>query len=213
LPQVFIVGFGKFGKKALAQVIHLQGKARVWIIDSSPEALSQAERFPGIRVLADGPKFLTQYQEWIGNEDWIIPALPLHLAWKWLDLNLKTQPVHKAVSPPNSLGLGLPYSQFVGKGLFLSYATFLCPENCPAPIHKCFKTKESRAVPLWKFIANQGCSNGTLEVIESQQIAPGVGGYRFRELKKLKSLVLKKPPPFFVATACRCHGVIHGLTW
>ena len=90
MTQVFIVGFGKFGKKALDRVTSLWGKARVWIIDQSPEALGSKKNLPGIRVLADGPQFLTKYQDWIKDEDWVIPALPVHLAWKWLDLNLKT---------------------------------------------------------------------------------------------------------------------------
>ena len=108
---------------------------------------------------------------------------------------------------------GLPFHQVSTKGLFLSYADFLCPENCPAPLDRCFKTKEKRAVPLWKFIADQRCPTGTLKVIESRQIAPGVGGYAFKELRKIRDLARKADPPFFVGTACRCHGVINGVTW
>jgi hypothetical protein len=211
--QVFIVGFGKFGKKALPQVRRLWGKARIWIIDQSPEAFGSEGATPGIRVLADGPQFLTRYQEWIGDEDWIIPSLPIHLAWKWLDLNLKTPLKHKAVIPPAQLGSELPYSQFLGKGLFVSYATFVCPEHCPSPPRICFKTKEKRPVPLWRFLADQRCPKGILEVIESRQLAPGVGGFPFKELRRLLTLAQTAQPPFFVATACRCHGVIHGLTW
>ncbi|MBA4394207.1 MAG: potassium transporter, partial [Desulfobacca sp.] len=142
-------------------------------------------------------------------------SLPIHLAWRWLDLNLKTPSPHKAVMPPHSLGSGLPYCQRNGKGLFVSYATFVCPESCPSPPQICFKTKEKRPFPLWKFLAEQRQrgSKGFLEVIESRQLAPGVGGFPFKELRKLLDLGQKVPPPFFVATACRCHGVIHGLTW
>ncbi|MGA3086717.1 MAG: hypothetical protein ABSE95_18330 [Thermodesulfobacteriota bacterium] len=213
--QVFIVGFGKFGKMALAQWVRLWGKARIWVIDSRPEVLTALGPgpYPGIRVLADGPQFLTDYQEWIKDEDWVIPALPVHLAWKWLDLNLETRTRPKAILPPQSLGFSLPYCRTDRKGLYLSYADFICPENCPALIRHCFKTKEKRAVPLWKFLAEQQCPKGTLEVIESRQIAPGVGGYAFKELRRIRNLAQKAGPPFFVATACRCHGVIHGATW
>jgi hypothetical protein len=215
LNQVFIIGFGKFGKLALTQGVRRWGKARVWIIDSRPDALIKPEYGPssGIRVLADGPYFLTRFQKWIGNEDWIIPALPIHLAWKWLGINLKTLKGCRTVLPPKNLGVHLPFHRFDAQGLFLSYADFLCPEKCPSPLDHCFKTKEKRAVPLWRLIAYQQGLIGTLGVIESRQIAPGVGGYTFKELRRIRDLALKAPPPFFVATACRCHGVVHGVTW
>lgn len=213
MTQVFIIGFGRFGKKALPQVMRLWGKARIWIVDNSPQALDAATFIPGIRVLADGPRFLTQVQEWIGDNDWIIPAVPIHLAWKWLDLNLNLPTIHKPCSPPLRLGQGLPYSQPFEKGLFVSYADFVCPDNCPSPPNRCLKTKEKRPVPLWKFLAGRECPQGVLEVIESRQLAPGVGGFPFGELRRLLNLIQDITPPFFVATACRCHGVVHGLTW
>jgi hypothetical protein len=215
LNQAFIIGFGKFGKLALKQRVRLGDKTRVWIIDSRPEPLNQLEPglFSVIKVLADGPQFLTQFQDWIGDEDWIIPALPIHLAWKWLELNLKTSKSPKALVPPKRLGSGLPFHQVNNKGLLLSYADFECPEDCPAPLAHCFKTHKKKALPLWKFIAEQRVMHGTLVVIESRQIAPGVGGYAFKELRKIREMALKAVPPFFVATACRCHGVIHGTTW
>lgn len=188
-------------------------KPRVWIIDHSPQALDQKESFPGIRVLADGPQFLTKYQDWIKDEDWIIPALPIHLAWKWLDLNLSATLRTEVVSPPRELGSGLSYCEFLGKGLFVSYASFVCPENCPSPVGRCFKTKEKRALSLWEFLMDRRGHYGTLEVIESRQLGPGVGGFPFKELRRIKTEALRGHPPFFVATACRCHGVIHGLTW
>jgi hypothetical protein len=215
LNQVFIVGFGKFGRLALTQGTHLWKKARVWIIDFRPEALIIQESGPpaGIRVLADGPRFLTRFQKWIRDDDWVIPALPIHLAWRWLELNLKTPKGRLPVLPPKIIGPGLPFHQTGPQGLYLSYADFLCPEKCPAPAHHCYKTKKKRDVPLWKFIADQPGLEGSLGVIESRQMAPGVGGYAFKELRKVRDLARKANPPFFVATACRCHGVINGMTW
>ena len=133
MTQVFIVGFGKFGKLALPRVRRLWGKARIWIIDRDPVAFESEKSIPAVRVLADGPQFLARHQEWIGDGDWIIPSLPIHLAWKWLDLNLKPPGPPKAVLPPHHLGAGLPYCRPFGKGLFVSYATFVCPEACPSP--------------------------------------------------------------------------------
>lgn len=215
MKQVFIIGFGKYGKLAQIQGRRRWEKARFWIIDPRPGSLMATvpELSQGIRVLSDGAQFLARFQKWIGDEDWIIPALPVHLAWKWLALNLKTVKGLSLVPPPENLGSDLPFHQSSSLGLYLSYADFLCPDKCPAPLHHCYKTKEKRDTPLWKFIAEQRGLKGSLGVIESRQLAPGVGGYPFGELKKILDLARKGPPPFFVATACRCHGVIHGLSW
>jgi hypothetical protein len=213
LIQIFIIGFGRFGKKALSTVSRLWDKSRIWIIDHGPTALDPDRLLPGIRVLDDGPQFLYKHQKWIKDKDWIIPALPIHLAWKWLDLNLGNCLRQRSIIPPPNLGVGLPYHRLAENGLFLSQASFICPDDCPAPLGFCYKTKKRRTSLLWKSLIDQGCPEGRLAVIESRQIAPGVGGYRFEELKKILPLVQQAPPPFFIATACRCHGVVHGFTW
>jgi hypothetical protein len=213
LNRIFIVGFGKVGRDILPKVHRLWPKSQVWIIDRNPEALKRNRTIHGPAVLADGPQFLTRYQEWIRDEDWIIPALPIHLASQWLALNLKKSFKPRFISPDPRLGAGLPYCMVLGTGLLASYADFVCPDQCPAPLRYCFKTREKRTVPLWKFLKNHESFRGTLRVIESRQMAPGMGGYPFRELRSLLKLAYTVGPPFFVATACRCHGVIHGLTW
>jgi hypothetical protein len=207
-----MVGFGKVGKALLPRVIRQWDQSRIWIIDHNPESLNSQEALAGIRVLGDGPQFLTQNRQWIRDDDWIIPALPVHLAWKWLALNLKSHKP-KAAAPPLNWGSLLPYSQTLEDGLLLSFADFVCPDHCPAPLHHCFKTKQKRSQPLWKYLATRPCSKGTLEVIESRQMAPGMGGYPFGELRRVLKRALETGPPFYVATACRCHGVINGLTW
>jgi hypothetical protein len=215
MNKVFIVGFGKFGRMALTQGKHLWGKSKVWIIDSQPGALKGPDVAPisGIRVLADGPKFLTLFQNWIDDEDLIIPALPIHLAWSWLMLNRTHSKEQKPILPPEDLGAGLPFRCLQDNGLYLSYADFLCPEKCPAPEHYCYRTKKKRELPLWKLLAHYPSLKGSLGIIESRQVGPGLGGYPFKELRKIRRLAQKSGPQFFVATACRCHGVIHGASW
>jgi hypothetical protein len=213
MSQIFIVGFGKFGKMALPIVRRHWGRSRVWIIDHDPAAFVCQSSFPGICVLDDGPQFLSQYQKFIGDEDWIIPSLPIHLAWKWLDLNITTPGPRKAVRPPAELGNGLPYAQQLGKGLVVSFATSICPDNCPAPLVSCFKTKARKPVPLWRHLTEHPNLKGTIGVIESRQIAPGIGGFLFKELRRIQTVIQQSTPPFYLATACRCHGIIHGFTW
>ena len=50
----------------------------------------------------------------------------------------------------------------------------------PPPWAAVLRPKEKGLVPLWKLIADQPCPNGSLEVIESLQIAPEWGGMLLR---------------------------------
>lgn len=213
MNRVFIIGFGKVGRDILPQIKRRWKKEQVWVIDHHPEAFTrQGERY-GLSVLADGPQFLTRYQECIKDEDWIIPALPSHLAWQWLCLNLKPGFKPRSIRPGLRLGEGLPFRMAAAGGLLVSYADFVCPDHCPAPIRHCYKTGLKRTLPLWRWLETRSLSCGTLQVIESRQLAPGMGGYPFGELRKALHQAHQVGPPFFIATACRCHGVVHGLTW
>ena len=48
-------------------------------------------------------------------------------------------------------------------------------------------------------------------VIQSRQLAPGVGGYAPSELFEVLSLVRSAETPVLLSTACKCHGVINAF--
>jgi hypothetical protein len=214
MRRVFIVGGGKFGNKALEQIRLRWKTAQIWLVDSRPELLGENKnrRTSLIRVIGDGPRFLSDYKSEMRDDDWIIPAVPCHLAFEWLRLNLKTKAAIQSLTPPGTLGRGLPFRKRIGKNLYLSDADFVCPDNCPAPVRYCFKTKKRRPAPLWKRLATHQGLKGTLLVLESRQLAPGLGGFPYKDLRKLLQKALETSSPFYVATACRCHGVVSGLT-
>jgi hypothetical protein len=95
----------------------------------------------------------------------------------------------------------------------VSLADFKCPENCPSPRGFCFRTREERPLRLWEILGTRVPDRGTLHIIQSRQLAPGLGGYRFEDLWKLRDLSPRLVPPVYLATACPCHGVISGFTW
>ena len=75
----------------------------------------------------------------------------------------------------------------------------------------CPVTGESRDLPLYQELASLHLAGHEIRVIPSRQLAPGVGGYPpwrlldlARELGAIEGNVL-------IATACRCHGVMHKL--
>jgi hypothetical protein len=213
LSRVFIVGFGKVGRAILPLIKRRWNKDRVWVVEHDPTAFFRSERPYGLPVLTDGPQFLARYQDEIADEDWIIPALPSHLAWQWLRLNLKRDGTPRSLRPSLQLGEGLPFQMISGSGLLVSFADFVCPDHCPAPLRFCYKTRRKRPLPLWQWLEGRPVRRGTFQVIESRQLAPGMGGYPFGELRRALIRARQAGPPFFIATACRCHGVVNGLTW
>ena len=213
MSRIFIIGFGQVGREIMPLVKKRWPGDKTWIVDHDPKALTMENGSYGISVLEDGPRFLARNQAWIRDEDWIIPALPIHLAWHWLYLNLKASFKTRSLRPDHLLDLKLPFKKKFGPALLVSYADFICPNHCPAPLGRCFKTREERPSPLWRFLETCLSPKGNLHVIESRQMAPGMGGYPFGELKKALHRAWQSGPPFFLATACRCHGIINGLTW
>jgi hypothetical protein len=213
LNQVFIVGFGKFGQLAFPKIRKRWPEARIWIIDPASDHLTRSGKLSAVRVLDEGQDFLWEHQDHLAAEDWIIPAVPLHLAGDWVKRVLSGTRTVRKIKPPRTLGEGLPFTLYLKTDLYVSLADFVCPENCPSPPGFCFKTRDPRPRPLTKILGTQPLFRGTLEVIESHQLAPGLGGFTFGELQRTGEMVLRSDPPLFLATACPCHGVISGFTW
>lgn len=212
MKRVFIIGFGKFGRRALEQLSQRTPRPQLWLIDLRPEAFFETEETKGevVQVVEDGPTFLYAFQEELQDNDWIVPALPVHLAWEWLKRVLGPQ--GKPAQPP-TIAATFPFHRHIGFGRYLSYADFLCPVECPAPAGYCYQTGKKRPQPLWKVLAKERVGAKGIEVVVSRQLAPGLGGYPFAALRGLKRLLEKSDPPFYLATACRCHGVIHAINW
>jgi hypothetical protein len=213
MNQVFIVGFGKFGQLALPKINRKWPDARIWIIDPDPEHLIQCRKIPAIRVLDKGEDFIWNHQEHLQASDWIIPAVPFHLAGEWVRRLLTRSRTVKKIPPPRAIGKDLPFTLSLKKDLYVSLAAFVCPENCPSPPGICFRTREPRPQRLWEILALRPVPRGSLQIIESRQLAPGLGGFTFAELKRIEKNLHRSGPPLFLATACSCHGVVSGFRW
>jgi hypothetical protein len=94
--------------------------------------------------------------------------------------------------------------------LYLSRARHLCPDDCTEP-DICPVTGEERRQPLFEDLAAASRPSRPILVVSSRQLAPGVGGFSPGDLWHLAKAVDQARGPVLVATACRCHGVVHGL--
>ena len=142
--------------------------------------------------------------------DWLIPMVPVHVAWAWL-LAGPLKGWETAVAPEGLDGLGPGCFRGPEGQVYLSRAAHLCPDDCPEPDLVCPVSGESREMPLFDELARLGRPGLAIRVVASQQLAPGVGGYPPQELMALARELNGMSGRVLIATACRCHGVVHGL--
>jgi hypothetical protein len=213
MASYLILGAGKFGRLALTRLARQGTAASFVVVDQDPGAL--AMRLDGVSgwagVTAEAVAFLAEHLRDDGRWDWIIPMVPVHVAFHWLLAGpLAGSGWRPAVVPEALAGL-IPGARRGSHGeLYLSRARHLCPDDCAEP-EVCPVTGELRDLPLHQELASLHLAGYEIRVIASRQLAPGVGGYAPVRLLDLGRDMRVLTGKVLIATACRCHGVIQGL--
>jgi hypothetical protein len=213
MASYLILGAGKFGRLALNRLARQDAAASFVVVDADPEALKQ--KVDGVRgwkrVHSEAAAFLVQHLRDDGRWDWIIPMAPMHVAFHWLLAGPLAGSAWRRAAAPEALAGFIPGTRRGSHGeLYLSRARHLCPDDCAEP-EVCPVTGESRDLPLHQELASLHLAGYEIRVIVSRQLAPGVGGYSPRRLLDLARDMGTLKGNVLIATACRCHGVIHGL--
>ena len=210
-----ILGAGKFGRLALRRLARQDAAARFTVVDRLPGALAAARAASGQDgqwVEAEAVRFLVERLDVGAAWDWIIPMTPVHLAFCWLLAGPLAGLGWQAAPAPEPLASLAPVARRGPQGeLYLSLAHHLCPDDCAEP-EVCPVTGEPRELPLYRDLAAVPLPGWQIRVIESRQLAPGVGGYAPERLRELARDMDNLAGNLAIATACRCHGVVHGLT-
>lgn len=209
---ILVLGAGKFGSKA-AHTLSRNGKNQITVVDANPDrcaALSDS----GIKtVCADCIEYLAENLKHPPQFEWIIPAVPLHVAYEWF---LKVVPENATVKPlpvPAAVADALPNPIRGAQGqVYTSYADFICPDNCPEPGDICSFTGQARRGILHRTLGQLSFQDYRSVVVQSRQMAPGLGGYRSSDLLSVRDRVLSADGPVLLSTACRCHGVTHAVS-
>jgi hypothetical protein len=213
MASYLILGAGKFGRLALNRLARQDAAASFVVVDRDPAALTiTLDGVPGwTRVASEAAAFLVQHLRGDARWDWIIPMVPVHVAFHWLMAGpLAGSAWQPAAAPEAGAGL-IPEARRGPHGeLYLSRARHLCPDDCAEPV-VCPVTGESRDLPLHQELASLHLAGYEIRVIASRQLAPGVGGYSPRRLLDLARDMKALKGNVLIATACRCHGVIQGL--
>jgi len=212
MGSYLIIGCGHFGSQAVLKLLRKDPYARITVVDQDRKHLQKISGFPVETIICNGRIFLDQFFSEAGSVDYIVLAVPYHLAFEFILSRLKPLRAKRTEVP---LLEGLP-NPMMGKtgDLYASLANFLCPEDCPEPSRSCTMTGKRRAKPLFKMLMDLKGPFDSM-VIQSQQLGLGVGGFRPKVLMALAETIKKRKGlnrSFLISTACRCHGVISALS-
>lgn len=205
MEKVLVLGAGQFGRRA-AQVLQ-DDYREVTIVDQNTCALEQVHAST-IAIQADAIEYLIhnlhQYQ-------WIVPAIPVHVALLWLLSELdKSGQSPQRIAVPKDIMVPNPF--WLHDTLYASLARHLCPEDCPEPDGFCTMTGEERKMPLHRILAELVVPGFDVYVLQSHQLAPGVGGLLVCELQQLMIASTASGQHNLLATSCGCHAVIDAFT-
>jgi len=209
----FIIGCGHFGGRAAEQLLKRDPHSKIIAIDKNAGAAKKLSHLPIETIVDDGLSYLERFLSEGRRADYIIPAVPFHLAYEFILLGSRPRGAKRVKIPPLS---GLPNPEIGKTGdLYTSFADFLCPEDCPEPAQYCTITKQKRPRSLYHVLEDL---EGPFEsrVIHSRQLAPGVGGYSPAALLDLSKNIKKRMEPhrtILISTSCRCHGVTSALSF
>jgi hypothetical protein len=180
------------------------------VVDQNAEKLLHLADRPVERINENVLDFLRANLE--EGPEWIVPAVPIHVAFAWLSVELAGFGQVETLPVPIAVDAQIPNPWRDGKGgLYTSVATFRCPDNCSEPRDRCTVTGLRRSDDLFTLLARIRVPGYVPLVVRSHQLAAGVGGYRPSALRRLLRGAEAARGSVLVATACRCHGVIHAL--
>jgi hypothetical protein len=210
MESFWILGAGHFGSLAAKRILRRKRKCSLLVVDHREEALDGLRDRPLKIIKQDAVNFLSSHNG-KGNE-WIIPAIPQHVAFSWLCQQLNKEGKVAPLPAPKVLEEHIP-NPMRGKGgvLYTSFATFRCPDDCDEPEGMCRVTRKGREVNLYELIQRIELHDYKTLVVRSHQLTPGVGGYQLSTLWRLLREAKSFDKKILVATACRCHGVINAL--
>jgi hypothetical protein len=213
VPSYLIIGCGHFGSRAAKKLLKKDPHSKIIAVDKNPRAIKMLSHLSIETVMDDGLSYLNRFLSEGRAVHYIIPSVPFHLAFEFILLRLKSFGARRTRVPSLS-GLPNPVKGKTGD-LYTSLADFLCPEDCPGPARYCTITRERRQNPLYKILRDL---RGRFEskVIRSEQLGPGMGGFRPRVLLDLIQDIQKhkgKSHLVLISTASHCHGVTSALSF
>jgi len=205
--RFWIIGAGRFGQIAVDRITRHIPAALLMIVDKRPFTIHG----DGITTICqDGIQWLYTMLNEGAPVDMIVPAIPVHVVFDWLKLNIQKMFVIQPIEILEPWLSQLPHALRGNAGqAYVSHADFICPDNCPEPEKICTHTGKPRPLDLFRLLGNVDFDDVLPIVIRSHQLLPGVGGIYPADLLDALDIVRRNSHrPLMIATACRCHGVV-----
>ena len=211
MEEIWIIGLGQFGSIAF-QRLSQSAKKRYFVLVDPVEEKLQKHIGPNTELrISDGVKFLDKQLKKGRKPNWIIPAVPVHLAAEWIQLHLGPDRLRR-IPIPSIIETLVPNPMRGSDGnLYVSHADFRCPDDCDEPQDICTVTRKMRKQNMFELLDDIDIEPLKALSIQSRQLGPGIGGYRPEQLIALMQNVKQSRGAVLVSTACRCHGVITGI--
>jgi hypothetical protein len=209
MQDFWIIGGGKFGLRAANDLCRANPSGRITVVEQEKTVCSQIRKLGYQTVCMDGLQYLDRHLTSAHYPNWIVPAIPLHVAYEWIRAKVSAKYIIERIPVPNNLVAELPNPIAGETGqLYISIADFICPASCPEPDKICTYTQKPRPMILHEFLKSIQPKDLKSVVIRSHQLAPGVGGYKPEELFKALQEVETAQASVLLSTACSCHGVM-----
>jgi hypothetical protein len=210
MKSFWILGSGHFGSLATKRILQSRRDCKVIVVDHDAESLDVVSDRDVEIIQKDAIDFLLSHNG-LGHE-WIVPAIPQHVAFAWLCRKLAEDGKVVPLAVPVEFELQVPNPLKGETGsLYTSFATFQCPEDCDEPEMICTVTGKGRQAHLFELLQHMRVPGYEIHVVRSNQLEPGVGGYRLSVLWHLLENVRSADKKIIVSTACSCHGVVNAL--
>jgi hypothetical protein len=213
LTRVIILGAGKFGRRAARLLRQALPLLELIVVDQHLAPLEEVRRQdPAAHlVAADGPAWAAAALPRLHPGDYLLPCLPGQVAFELLRQTVLAPPEWQAVPVPPELEAVAPVAFRGAAGeLYLSRAAHLCPEDCGEP-EVCPVDGLPRRPGLDEVLAGFCLPGWQIRVLSSRLLLPGVGGFTVSALRRLAEVPPPLPSRLLLATACRCHGVVHAV--
>ena len=142
MTAVWIIGAGKAGLHALEGLLENPDIHRFVLVDPARPQLPTHQKIEYVQM--EGIPFLKDHLDSAHAPEWIIPALPLHLAAGWCQAVLGSDKM-ESIGVPLELDSCLPNPMHgANDDLYVIHANFLCPLNCQEPDQFCTVTRKPR---------------------------------------------------------------------
>ena len=211
MEKIWIIGVGHFGYIAFQRLSETGNNRHFVLVDPEEQNLLKCEGPRTTLRISDGVQFLESYLKEGRQPDWIIPALPVHLAAEWILLHLGPKRLRRIPMPADLEALVPNAIRGPEGNLYVSHAEFRCPADCDEPRDICSVTRIMRKQNMFELLGNLNIEPFKALTIRSHQLGPGIGGYHPEQLFELMESVRQATGSIALSTACRCHGVITGL--